>query len=353
MTKKNRIEIEPKIFAWIALTAGLALIIMAGPGNFLPSCQASAAPPSDSETSASAHGELVVTVNGTAITKAEVDQELIAGLGLPTENLPEGALQSIRAEMVPRVTDMLITRELLKQAADAEQIPISESDIAEVMERLTSALPPGASLEDMKAQLGVSDSDWNSQLEQDLRIQRLVEVQVSDVTAPTAEEIETFFNDHAPDFQMPETARVSHILVSLNEDDSDVVRAEKRQKAESLHERLTGDEPELFEDVAAQISDCPSRSRGGDLGELARGQTVPAFDEAAFTQEPGVIGPIVETEFGFHIIRVASRNESRILPLNDAREFISRHLLEERQQEVLDRYIETLKSKASIAYATT
>jgi peptidyl-prolyl cis-trans isomerase C len=118
-----------------------------------------------------------------------------------------------------------------------------------------------------------------------------------------------------------------------------------------VRERLMADNAESFEAVAKEASDCPSAAQGGHLGEFARGQMVPAFEAAAFSQDPGVIGPVVETPFGYHIIKVENRTAARTLKLDEVREKIAERLQTERRSEAFEAYVNQLRSNASIQHA--
>ena len=133
-----------------------------------------------------------------------------------------------------------------------------------------------------KAQAGFSEADFGNLLESSLYREKLVEVLEAEVPT-TAEQV-----------------RARHILV------------ETREEAESVLARLL--EGEAFEDLAAELStDVSNKDSGGDLGWFMRGDMVAAFDEVAFSSEPGQLSDVVETDFGFHIIRVEEHESDREL----------------------------------------
>lgn len=102
--------------------------------------------------------------------------------------------------------------------------------------------------------------------------------------------------------QSPQRAHARHILVAVAETDSPKAKKTKLLKAEDIrHQLLSGAD---FSETARKFSDCPSKARGGDLGVFAKGVMVKPFEDAAFTQNVGEIGPVVETVFGYHIIQV-------------------------------------------------
>ncbi|MDP4796722.1 MAG: peptidyl-prolyl cis-trans isomerase [Rhodospirillales bacterium] len=90
--------------------------------------------------------------------------------------------------------------------------------------------------------------------------------------------------------------RASHILVSTDSRKKDVALTE----IEALHKKITDGAD--FGEVASEASDCPSGSRGGDLGQFGRGMMVPEFEEAAFGLDVNAMSGVVETDFGYHLI---------------------------------------------------
>ncbi len=116
-------------------------------------------------------------------------------------------------------------------------------------------------------------------------------------------------------FQQAESVHARHILVRFGED-----RLAAREKIDAILARLNAGE--AFDKLAEQLSDDPgSAARGGDLGYFPRGKMVKAFDEAAFAlTEPGQLSAIVETQFGFHILRFEGRRPAGAVPFDEVRE---------------------------------
>ena len=117
----------------------------------------------------------------------------------------------------------------------------------------------------------------------------------------------------------PESVTASHILLKCTDEDSEAKKAEIIK----LRERILAGEK--FADVAA-ASDCPSKANGGSLGEFGRGQMVPEFEVAAFTQEIGKVGEPVKTKFGWHIILVEARTEGGKITFDEVKDGLKQQL---------------------------
>lgn len=154
------------------------------------------------------------------------------------------------------------------------------------------------------------------------------------ITIPDAD-IERYYKNNQNEFQVEERVQVSHILVKADATNKE----EARKKAQGLLEQLKGGAD--FAKLAMENSDDPgSASQGGALGFIVRGQTVPEFEQAAFSLEPGTLSDLVETSFGFHILKVAAHEQARLKPLEEVTPEIQGILRQERIQDILPRQAE-------------
>jgi peptidyl-prolyl cis-trans isomerase D len=145
------------------------------------------------------------------------------------------------------------------------------------------------------------------------------------------EEIRAFYNQHLDVYKVPNRVHVEHILFkSVGKTDAEV--AEIRKKAEEvLNKAKHGGN---FEDLAKQNSEDVTKDKGGDLGWIVEGQTVPAFEHAAFSLPKGSISDLVQTEYGFHIIKVLDRETAHTKSLDEVRLSILSTLSDEKVQQL-------------------
>ncbi|MHB9000201.1 MAG: peptidylprolyl isomerase, partial [Thermoanaerobaculia bacterium] len=135
-----------------------------------------------------------------------------------------------------------------------------------------------------------------------------------------------------------EKVAASHILVAfkgspaLPEGKKELTEDEAKAKAESIRKQIVGG-TDFAELAKKESDDTVSGARGGDLGEFARGQMVPEFEEAAFTTKEGEISPVIRTQFGFHIIKVVKRS---VTDLGQVREDLETEIKRERLQKMID-----------------
>jgi peptidyl-prolyl cis-trans isomerase D len=143
----------------------------------------------------------------------------------------------------------------------------------------------------------------------------------------SAEAIEEHYVLHEDEFKREETVSARHVLKTVDAAGGEEAKAAARAAIEKVKARL--DAGEDFAKVAEEESQDPgSAKNGGDLGAFGRGKMVPPFEEAAFALQPGETSGIVESSFGFHVIKVYDRQPGGTRPLEEVREEIARKLKE-------------------------
>lgn len=130
------------------------------------------------------------------------------------------------------------------------------------------------------------------------------------------EELRAYYNEHIEVYRIQNRVRVSHILFkTIGKTDAEL--EEIRKKAEEVVKKAR--HGSKFEDLAKQYSDDTTKDKGGDLGWIVQGQTVPEFEKAAFTLPPGSISDLVRTQYGFHIIKVMEHQAARTQSFEEVR----------------------------------
>lgn len=157
-------------------------------------------------------------------------------------------------------------------------------------------------------------------------------------------ELQKYYDENPQQFTRPAQIRASHILVRLEPNASEESKKAARDKAEAALKEIRGGK--AFEEVVAKYSDGPTTPRGGDLGYFSQGRMVPEFEDAAFKLEKDAVSEVVETKFGFHIIKVTDKRPEEKRSLDDSKETIKRRLSHTKRKEAYDRFLADLKAKA-------
>jgi peptidyl-prolyl cis-trans isomerase C len=150
----------------------------------------------------------------------------------------------------------------------------------------------------------------------------------------TDQEIKEYYEENMSMYIQQESVRAKHILVNTLE--------EAKEIKEKIDNGLT------FEEAAKQFSTCPSNQQGGDLGTFTRGKMVPEFENASFEMAVGEISEPVQTQFGYHLIKVEEKTEASIMPLSVVAATVKNNLIQEKQNKRYMELTEELKNKYNV-----
>lgn len=153
---------------------------------------------------------------------------------------------------------------------------------------------------------------------------------LDDVKDATEEEVKKYYDDNMDKFQKGESVNASHILV------------DSEDKANEILAKINAGEVS-FEDAARENSTCPSKDNGGNLGEFTRGQMVPEFDEAVFSMEVGSVSAPVKTQFGYHLIKLISKQEASTYVYDEIKAQLADMVNQEKKQAAFQSKINRLK----------
>ncbi len=306
-----------------------------------------AAPGAPAPVSTNPPETVLVRVNDAEITQADVNAEL-ADLTRMMESRGGSApaqLAVMLPAITPQILDSLVVRRLLDGEFARKQITASEAELDGEIERIRATLPKGKTLEALLKTNGVSEQMFRDDLAEQVKLGKLLEVQ-----APSDADLKTDYDEHPDRYARPESVRARHILIQLQPTDGPAEKAAKKARAESLHKQIVESKGADFEALAREHSDCPSKANGGDLGEFRKGQMVPPFEEAAFGLKVNEISPVVETDFGYHIIQTLEHTDARTVPFEEVKgQIAAQHRARQLQQKATP-YLKSLRESAKIEY---
>jgi peptidyl-prolyl cis-trans isomerase C len=325
-------------------------VIAPGPGMNEPPAAGSAAteqtassPTANPKTATG----IAVEVDGEKMTRIQLDQDIQKRMASLKDRVPAEQLEDTRTEVRRALIDEFIIRTLLNKEVSRRKVMATEKEIAEIIDAMKSQLPAGATLEEVFKKNKIDASAMREEIGLNIRINKLVTAEPGGNAKITDKEVTDFYQKNQEQFKQPESVHARHILVAKNSGDTQKVTAGEKTKAEELQRRLVAGAD--FADLAAKNSDCPSKQNGGDLGFFSRGQMVKPFEDAAFSQRVNAIGPVVETDFGFHIIQVLERRSAQIAKLDaETKKQIGAFLEQQRKQAAYDGLVKRLKANANI-----
>jgi len=162
----------------------------------------------------------------------------------------------------------------------------------------------------------------------------------------TEEDARKFYDQNPDKFTRSESVKASHILIGVDSKASADDKKKAREKAEKLRKDLAGGAD--FAALAKENSTCPSSQQGGDLGFFGKGQMVPPFEQAAFSMKPGEISDVVETQFGYHIIKLIEKKGAESVSFKDALPRIEEYLKGQKINAAVMEYVAEAKKNAKV-----
>ena len=294
---------------------------------------------------------VVARVQGTLITEKEVS-EMINQLA----SRPEQSADQTREKKAVYFNDALeslIGIALLKEEGKEKNIAIDKSKIDEAYQSVTARFSSADEFNKVLKDQKMTEADLRKQLEENMVYQEIVDQAIKNAPKASDEDIKQFYDSNQEFFKVPDQVRAAHILLSVTAKSTAAEKAEIKKKLEDIRADIEGAKI-TFEEAAAKYSqDAGSAKNGGDLGFFTKGQMVKAFEEAAFAAKPGTYAPIVETEFGCHLIKVLETKPAGTASLDDAKNSIRSYLERKAKQDALVKHVEDLKAKAKVEILMT
>jgi peptidyl-prolyl cis-trans isomerase C len=241
-----------------------------------------------------------------------------------------------------------IVRELLFQEAMRRKIKADDARVEQTYNEARVHFKDDKAWAAMLKQQGLDPQSFRSELRIHHTIQALLAQVASEAPAQaTDQEAQAFYESHPAVFDTGDRVKASHILVRVPAGTTGARKEELRKKAEGILARVRARED--FAALAKESSEDPgSAPNGGDLGAFGRGQMVPPFEQAAFALKPGEVSGVVETPFGFHIIKVSERIPARKLPFPEVKERLKMEMAQQKRQQAQQSYLNSLRAKAKI-----
>lgn len=317
--------------------------------------------------------DVIIKVNNQAITKAQFDKAYqkasknsqLAQMGI---DIPEDENNLMYLMVKDRVINELIVKELIRQEMEKRNITVSNDETKKERQKMIDKIGSKEKFNDILNQNGISNSQFEEDLAQEIKMKKLVNI-IHPVNVTDAQ-AKAFYNKNVSKFKYPDKVRASHILIAANpvemkehlkskntsmtEEEINIKVQEEMlqryQKAVSIEKQIKNT-PEKFEAIARDESDdTVTAKNGGDIGFFAQKDMVKPFADVAFKQKPNTISEVVQTPYGFHIIKVTDRKAAGQEPFLKVKEQLKQYLAAQEQVKALEQYLNGLKARAVVQY---
>jgi peptidyl-prolyl cis-trans isomerase C len=289
--------------------------------------------------------QTLATVDQTDISRQELDREMrMVSFKLTRQGRPVSLAELTKYEK--EILETLISRVLMLNQAEVLDVGVKESLVSKAMDELKASFEGENAYQTELEKMGFTEEMMERQVREGLVIRELLDKEVLKGTLVSDEQVSAFYKENPERFKQPAQVKASHILIEVSQDASATKKEKARTTLQGLKQRI--ESGASFSVMAQEYSDCPSKARGGDLGFFTKEQMVPPFSEAAFELSPGEVSDLVETRFGYHLIKVTERKPEHTLAFNDVKKEISARLRREEEGKRINAYLKKLESEAEI-----
>jgi peptidyl-prolyl cis-trans isomerase C len=266
-------------------------------------------------------GEKVAVVNGVVITRAEYDKEFkvhtqrIARQGQPVSD-------EQMADLKKDILEGLIEREVLYQECSKAGIKITDQKVDDQLAGIKKRFPDEKEFKKALASMDLTEEEVRTQIQRGLAIRELIDLKVANKVVITDEETKAYYTGNPQLFKQAEQVKASHILIKVEPTADEATKTAARKKIEDIQLKLKA---------------------GGDFAELAK-----EYSEGPSGAKTNDVSDLVETRFGYHLIKVYDKKPEQTLAYADVKDKISQRLKQEKVEKDATQYVENLKKGAKV-----
>ena len=285
---------------------------------------------------------VILTVNDQPVYSWEIAllmpqvQSELAGRGTPPK----------REDVVNLAVRRVINSRLLAQEARRRNLKPDSARVDAALAQLEAQAGGRDEFDASLDRLGATYEQLRANFSEKDLVQVFLTTQIEPQIVVTAEEVAAYYDANLEEFDRPEMVRARHILIRLKPNPTAADTKEARARATAARQRVVAGED--FAVVAAEVSEGREASNGGDMGFFARDSMMPALTDVAFALEIGQISNIIETQFGFHILKVEEKRAASRMTFEEAKEPVRQFLIENQSREKLTAVLAELSETATI-----
>ena len=287
---------------------------------------------------------VVAKVGNVAIHNSEV--EAVIDSFIPRGGFHGGVSREKRGEYRPRALEFLIEKELFHQEALRRGLKADQEEINNLIEANIKRFPSKKAFEKEIRARGFSDERFRELVIREILISKIIADEITKKSKYTDEELSSYYEKNIDKFKRPEAIRVWHILISVSPSSTEEEKAKSKARAEEVYRKVKNGGDFIL--LAEQYSDDAYRVKGGDLGYIHRGRLEPELEVVAFQLKEEEISPIVETIYGFHIIKAGDRKPPETIPFEETKKKLRSELEARKSSELRAGFVTSLKERITV-----
>lgn len=291
--------------------------------------------------------KVVAVVNGAELTEAELNQEI--NIIMPMNQnfhgkTSEEKMKKITADAMKNLVDS----ELRAQDAEAKGIKIPSKILDEEYNKMVVKFKTKEKLVEAYQSAGLTQKSFKRMIERKLLAEKGRLAEVDNAVSISPDKVQKYYSTNVARYSKPEEFRASHILIKVDPAATTEEKTALKEKTEKLLKRIQAGEK--YEEIAINESDDLSKIKGGDLGYFHAGQTVAEFEEALLKLKVGETSGVVESMYGFHIIRLTEKRAPRQIPFDEIKDKLEKDLIASEKKQLLENWMARLYKNAKISY---
>ena len=332
----------------ISKIAPLLLVAMFQAGlSFGAGPEAGAPASAPASLDSAAQAEVLARVNGTPITRAEVNRAI--RIYLVQGRLSHDLTPEARKEAENGALEQLIGAKLLYEKGLKLKNDQLDSLVSAKVAQSKAKFPSAAAYDAALKSNNLTEHEAQEIVRNDIVVTQLLDQEVIGKITISDAEVRDYYQKNLEKFSQPEGIQISHILIEVGADATIESRLQALGKAEAIRKKLLAGAD--FALLAKSDSACPSKEEGGDLGLFGEEEMIPEFAKAVAALQPGAISQVVETSFGFHVLKLVARKPPTVSSLSEVQGKIVSYLKQQRTQQAIADYVGGLRQRASIVMA--
>ena len=284
----------------------------------------------------------VARVNGIPVSAAELTKIYNAVVQSQGGRIPADKVGEVRK----KILNDMVSEEIIYQLAKKIDMPDLNKKVEEFMTKHNDRLKADDAYRKRFEADKLSEKELRDLVRRKIIEDNYLQKEVLSKINVTEAEIKGFYDKNPKFFTVPDQIRASHILIKVDPKATDAQKKAARAKVEGLLKQAKSGAD--FGKLAKENSECPSKENNGDLGFFPKGQMVKQFEDAAWMMKAGEISGIVETQFGYHIIKVTETKASAVVPYSEVRARIEQSIKQQKIREGINALVESARKKAKI-----
>ncbi len=252
-----------------------------------------------------------------------------------------------KAQLKKDILNELVSAELLYQASQKAGLGDRSKDVDSQLENIKKGFGSEQEFQKVLKERGIELKDLREDVKKGVYINAYLEKDIFSKLSPaTEDEKKKEYDSNKDKLNVPDEVKASHILIKVSEKATPEEKKAAKDKIDALRARLMSGED--FAKLAKENSEDGSAANGGDLGYFKKGDMVKPFEDAAFGMDKDQMSPVVETQFGYHIIKVTDKKAAHTLTYEEVSKDIEKFLINKNKRDQINKTVEGLKKNAKI-----